>query len=469
MRLQFLGAAGQVTGSKYLLEIGGLRLLIDAGLFQERPYQSRNWDAPPFDPVHGIDAMLLTHAHLDHCGLLPRLVKLGFNRPVYTHAASAELTRLVMTDSARIQEEDVWFKKTRHGQEGRKSPHPYEPLYGQGDAQRAGELFRRVAYRQPLELNDHVTATFFDAAHVLGSAMIRLEESLPGQPTRSILFSGDLGGWDKPILHDPTLIPQADIVLMESTYGDRAHDDSLAVEDQLAQVINDTVARGGSVIIPTFAIERSQELMYHLSSLRKSSRIRNLMVFLDSPMAVDATGIFKHHPDCFDRQTLARIESNDSPLSFPGLVLCRSSEQSKAINQLTGSCIVLAGSGMCTGGRIKHHLLRHLPRETSTVLFVGYQSPGTLGREILDGAREVRLFGRTVPVYCDVRQIHGLSAHADQPALLRWLGGFAQPPQHLFLVHGEKTAAQTLAGVIQTRLGWSNVTIPDYRQTIDLS
>jgi len=474
MRLHFLGANRQVTGSRYLLEGVGKRILVDCGLFQERPFQQRNWAVPPFDPV-ALDAVLLTHAHLDHCGLLPRLVKAGYRGPVYVTAATRELAQLVLLDSAKLQAEDLALKRLRHGLEGRIAPHPYEPLYDEADARRAFALMRVVEYEHPLELGDGLTATYYDAGHILGSALLSVAGPGSDGPPRRLAFSGDLGLWDKPLVRDPALLDSADYVVMESTYGDQDHPHPRkpgeSVADVLAEVINQTVARAGNIVIPTFAIERAQEIVYHLGNLLRAGRIPHLLVFMDSPMAVDATYVFARHTDDLDEDTRARLAAGRSPFEFPGLVLCRSTAQSKSINRVRGSCVIMAGSGMCTGGRIKHHLARNIERPESTVLFVGYQARGTLGREILEGEREVRILGQRYTVRAAVCKVPGMSAHADRSTLLRWAGHFAEngrrPPRQLFLTHGEEAVSEGLAQTIRQQWGW-NVSVPAYGEVADL-
>ncbi len=465
MKLTFFGANRQVTGSRYCLEAAGRTVLIDCGLFQERPFLERNWKQCPVPP-QSIEAVLLTHAHLDHSGLLPRLVRHGFHGPIYTTGASAELAALVLHDSARLQQEDLEIKQARHQREGRLSPHPYEPLYTPDDAQRALGLFRRVAYDQPLKVDQALTVTWHDAGHILGSGLLEIVVR-EGERERHLVFSGDLGQWNTPIIKDPTLLTRADYVVMESTYGDKDHDGAGTIEEQLARVINETHARGGNLIVPTFAIERAQELVFYLGRLTRAGKIPHLMVFLDSPMAVDATDIFRRHPECFDPQIQALLKQQESPFTPPGVVFCRTTDQSKAINHLRGSAIIMAGSGMCTGGRIKHHLDHHLERPESTILFVGYQSQGTLGRQIMDGAREVRLFGRMRPVRAQVAQIHGMSAHAGRSDLLRWIGSLQAAPRQVFITHGEEEVSLALARELQQKFQW-NVLVPQYGQAAEL-
>jgi metallo-beta-lactamase family protein len=441
----FLGATGNVTGSRYLVEHGGRRVLVDCGLFQERKFRERNWAPFAVDP-QSIDAVVLTHAHLDHCGLLPKLVREGFAGPIYCTPATAEIAGIVIMDSARIQEEDAAFKRRRHEREKRKGPYPELPLYTEEDAERTLPLFRTVAYREPTDITKGISATFYEAGHILGSTMIRLR--LDGEG-RSLFFSGDIGQPDKPIIEDPTVFSDADYLIMESTYGDRNHEDPDEIEELLADAVNMTHKDGGNLLIPSFALERTQEVLYFLNRLLQAGRIPRLMVFVDSPMAINVTEVFKNHPELFDEQMQELMDAGRSPFGFSGLQMTRSVDQSKAINHIRGTSIIIAGSGMCTGGRIKHHLVHNISRKESTILFVGYQAEGTLGRVILSGAKEVRILGQTWRRRARIRRIRGFSAHADQTGLLRWLGDLQRPPRRLFLTHGEADAIQILSEKIQ--------------------
>ena len=474
--IRFLGAARNVTGSSYLVEHRGRRILVDCGLYQERKYRERNWAPFAVDP-DSIDAVLLTHAHLDHCGLLPKLAREGFSGPIYCTPATAEIARIVLLDSARIQEEDAEFKRRRHEQEGRKGPHPEEPLYTAEDAERTLPLLQTAGYDSPISVTGGISASFFEAGHILGSSMIRLQlegvaASAAGSGSRSgenrtIVFSGDIGQWDKPIIEDPTVFSESDYLVMESTYGDRTHEDPGEVEDLLAAAVNTTQRAGGNLLIPSFALERTQEVLYHLNRLLRSGRIPHLIVFVDSPMAISVTEVFKDHPELFDDAMQELMEEGHSPFSFSGLKMTRSVEQSKAINHIRGTSIIIAGSGMCTGGRIKHHLVHNIHRRESTILFVGYQAEGTLGRQILGGAREVRILGQTWRRKASIRKISGFSAHADQPALLHWLGALKRPPRRLFLTHGEADAIRVLAEKIEGAKGWKPVA-PEYGDQAEL-
>jgi len=458
-KLHFLGAAQNVTGSRYLIEANNVRFLVDCGLYQERKYIYRNWDPFPISP-NTLDAVLLTHAHLDHCGLLPKLVREGFRGRIVSTAATADITQIMLMDSAKIQEEDAEHKIKRHERERRKGPYPEVPLYTPADVKACCSLLSPVRYGEPVLIGNSVSATFHDAGHVLGSSMILVNISQNGEK-RSVLFSGDVGRWNKPILRDPTLFDEADYVLIESTYGDRLHEDSVSVTKQLAEVINSTVQARGNIVVPSFALERSQEVLYYMNKLLMERRIPRLMVFLDSPMAVSITDIFKKHPELYDSDMLELIRKGSSPFDFPGLTMVSKTDQSKAINNITGSTMIIAGSGMCTGGRIKHHLVTNISRPECTILFIGYQAIGTLGRLIVDGARKVRILGKEYPIRAKIAQINGFSAHADRDELFQWLSSLKRPPKQIFVVHGEPEAALQFADFLTERTGW-NISVPEY-------
>jgi metallo-beta-lactamase family protein len=464
--LTFLGAAKCVTGSRYLLDTGGSRVLVDCGLNQERDLAFRNWDPLPVPPDR-LDAVLLTHAHLDHCGLLPRLVKQGFRGEVFTTAPTAEIARIVMLDSARIQVEDVEHKRYRHEQRGHTPLRPPVPLYTEEDAEKAGRRMSVVDLGRVVRVAGGLEAEFFEAGHILGSTSIRVRIGA-GADARTILFSGDIGRWDKPFLNDPAPCDEADWVLIESTYGDRLHGSEDTIEAELRDILNAAIRAGGNVVIPSFAIERSQELLYYLNRLQRSRQVPPVPVYLDSPMATKVTEVFSHHPGYLDAEMRDLIARDASPFELASLVMARTAEESKAINAIRGTAVIIAGSGMCTGGRIKHHLVRNLPRRESTILFVGYQAAGTLGREILEGAKRVRVLGGQVPVRARVERIGGFSAHADRDELLRWASALRRTPKRAFVVHGEPDVAAVFSRTLAERTGWPTV-VPSAGESVGLS
>jgi metallo-beta-lactamase family protein len=464
--ITFLGAARSVTGSRYLLETGSARLLVDCGLHQERDQQSLNWDPLPV-PAERLDAVLLTHAHLDHCGLLPRLVKQGFRGTVFATGPTAEIAGIVMLDSARLQMEDVQHKLRRHEQRGHTPPRPPGPLYTEEDASKAAQRFSVVELGRTVSVAPGVEAEFFEAGHILGSASIRVRLGA-GSDARTVFFSGDIGRWDKPFLNDPAPCDGADWVLMESTYGDRLHGAEDAIEGEFRDILNGTIRAGGNLVIPSFAIERSQELLYYLNRLQRAKRVPLVPVYLDSPMATGVTEVFIHHLDYLDAEMRGLLERHESPFELPSLVATRSAEESKAINAIRGTAVIIAGSGMCTGGRIKHHLVRNLPRRESTILFVGYQAAGTLGRQILEGAKRVRVLGDSLPVRARVARIGGFSAHADRDELLRWAAALKRPPKRAFVVHGEPDVAEAFARTLAKRTGWPTA-VPSLHDAVTLA
>jgi len=465
IKLSFLGAAQNVTGSQYLIETNNVRLLVDCGLYQERELSGRNWS--PFSiPPESLDVVILTHAHLDHSGLLPKLVREGFNRPIYCTGATSEISRIMLLDSGKLQQEDAEFKRRRHEREGRKSPYPEIPLYTKDDAEAVSPLFSSVKYGEAVKISDGVEATLYDAGHVLGSSMVKLKVRRSGEE-RAILFSGDIGRWSKPILHDPTLLDEADYVITESTYGDRSLESPEEAANHLAEVINSAAKRGGNIVIPSFALERSQEILYYLNEFLLQGHIPHLTVFVDSPMAVGITEVFQNHPELFDPEMVQLLRQGKSPFDFPELNLVRTTDESKAIDHAIGSTIIIAGSGMCTGGRIKHHLVNNISREESTILFVGYQAVGTLGRQIIDGVKEVRILGQYYQVRAKIVQLNGFSAHADRDELVRWLSGLRKPPRRVFVTHGELNASQHLASLVRNSKGWETL-IPSYKDQVFL-
>ncbi len=466
MRLRFLGANRNVTGSRYCLETGRTKVLIDCGMVQEREFLSRNWDPCPV-PANKVDALVVTHAHMDHIGLIPKFVSEGFRGRVYATRPTVALAELMLADSAKIQAEDARYKQRRHEKEGRRGPHPTVPLYSAEEVGKAMRQFRGVDYRAAIEVADGVTVTWHDAGHILGSASLEVAVR-ESDRERTIIFSGDLGQHEKPLIDDPTYFRRADYVVMESTYGNRNHDRSGSIEEQLETIANATFARGGNLLIPVFAIERAQEMMFYFSRLVHHNRIPDVPIFLDSPMAYDATNIFRKFEDWLDEESRQFIAAKQPPLHFPGLRMMRTSEESKQINDVDTPCVIMAPAGMCTAGRIKHHLRNNLRRPESTILFVGYQAVGTLGRRLASGENEVRIHGRQYHVDARVEQILGLSGHADRRGLLDWLARFEKPPRQLFLTHGEEAEAMALQATIQERFGFE-VCVPSYGEQHSLN
>lgn len=443
--LRFFGAAGTVTGSKHLIRWDGGQVLLDCGLFQGlKELRLRNWAAPPFDP-RSLDAVVLSHAHLDHSGYLPLLVKLGFRGPIYCTAGTADLLRVLLPDSAHLMEEEANYAN-RHGYSKHQ---PALPLYGHEDVQQVFPLLRPQPYESSFGVASDVRATLRRAGHILGSSTVELQWTASG---RRLVFSGDLGRWGRPILRNPDLVAEADVLLIESTYGDRLH--AADARAHLARILSETAHRGGAVLIPAFAVGRVQELIWSIRQLEDAGEVPLLSVYIDSPMAIDVSEMYCRHPDDYNEGMAQAMREGRCPLCCRQFHLMRTVEQSKWLNARKGPMVIIAGSGMMTGGRILHHLRQRLADERNTVLLVGYQAPGTRGRSLLDGAPRLRMHGQDVPVRAQVEVIDGLSAHADQSEILRWLSGFRRAPEMTYLVHGEDGPARTLATVIQNRLGW---------------
>jgi metallo-beta-lactamase family protein len=465
-RLSFWGGVGTVTGSKYLVESGESRVLVDCGLFQGlRELRERNWEDPPFDPK-SLDAVVITHAHVDHTAYLPRLVALGYDRPVYCSKGTADLLKLLLPDSARLQEEEADYRNRK----GLTRHQPALPLYTEQHAREAIKLIRTCANTGgPTEVAQGVRASFHIAGHILGSSLVLLELDGAGSDKkgRRVLFSGDLGHYDQPIIRDPVAPPACDYMLVESTYGDRLHDP----EDPkvaLARVINEAAERGGPLLVPAFAVGRTQELLYHIRELEDEGRIPVLPVRVDSPMAAAATQIYSRNRDEHDEEYESVVEQQRHPLRTRSMVTASTREESKRLNEEKGTRVIISASGMMTGGRVLHHALRVLPDERATVLFVGYQAAGTTGRKILDGSRFVRIMKGDVPVRCHVERIGGLSAHADWQEVLRWLGPLKDTaPRRVFTTHGEPEAAAAMAGHIREHFGW-RVDAPQYGDVVEL-
>ena len=447
MKISFHGADRSVTGSCHMIECAGRKLLIDCGLYQgERELHEDNAEPFRFDPKT-IDFLLLTHAHLDHCGRIPLLSKRGFRGEIITTSATRELARLVMLDAAHLQEEEARIENRHRARRGHEGPE-IEPLYSVLDAMNSTEHFGRSAtYNERLELAPGIVVTFIEAGHILGSACVFLE-LLEGDKKRTVLFSGDLGNAQRPFLRSPATPPPADVVVMETTYGDRLHKALSPSVDELYEAINDTVKRGGNVIIPTFALERAQEILFCLQQGSEQQKLpRSMQVFVDSPMAISATEIFEHHPECYQPTVKELFAEGRDPFKPLNSHITRETSESIAINRITGGAVILAGSGMCTGGRVRHHLQHNLWRRESSIIFVGYAAHGTLARRIIDGARSVRIYGQEVQVKAAVHTISGFSAHADQAELLSWHRQTGQP-EKTFLVHGDEEVMRTFASLL---------------------
>ncbi|MGA9771860.1 MAG: MBL fold metallo-hydrolase [Blastocatellia bacterium] len=460
--LQFLGATGTVTGSKYLLEVGGNRAIIDCGLFQGfKELRQRNWEPLTVNPA-SIGWALVTHAHIDHTGYLPRLVRDGFTGPIFATTATASLMKIMLPDSARLQEEDAEYANRK----GFSKHNPALPLYTERDAEDALRHVRPVQYNQDVRLSKFINARFIPAGHILGSSFIHLDITEPEREPFTILFSGDVGRYDEPILNDPAPIDEADYLLVESTYGDRLHESS-DPKTRLAEIINATAERGGKIIIPAFAVGRTQLLVYYLRELEDEGRIPVLPVAVDSPMGAEATRIYSRHKEDhdLDMQRLQNLKRN--PLATRNFHLVQGRGGSKALATEKGPAIIVSASGMATGGRVLHHLARFLPDPASTVVFVGYQGAGTRGRRLQDGEKEIKIHGQFVQVNAHIESIGSLSAHADSAELLRWLGGFKRPPRTTFIIHGEPDSSAALRNKIVKDLGW-NVVIPTYKEVVEL-
>jgi metallo-beta-lactamase family protein len=462
-KITFLGAAGTVTGSKYLVEAEGKRLLVDCGLFQgSNELEQRNWNNPPVDPAM-IDWVILTHAHIDHTGYVPRLVHLGYRGPFYSNAATNELCQLLLPDSAHLQEEDAQYIAKK----GYSQHKPPLPLYTVAEAQAALKQFSEIPRAAPFTISPQFSVMPHDAGHILGSSWLELTVTENGKQIL-VVFSGDIGRYNQPILKDPEPPSRADYLLCESTYGDRDHPTG-SVADELASVINDTVKRGGVIVIPAFAVDRTQMLMYYLRELVDQKRIPVLPVYVDSPMAINVTDLYVRHPEDHDSDYINEERHGlGDPLNMKLVHLTRTVDDSKRINNVTTPCIIVSASGMATGGRVLHHLAQRLPDPRNTVLLVGYQAQGTKGQALQDGAKFISLFGQQVPVRAQVVSMGQLSAHAGKSELLRWLSGFTAPPRQTFLVHGEPVALNSLRDAVTAQFKWP-VTIPAYLQTFDLS
>ncbi len=467
MEVQFWGAAREVPGSMHLLKVGGRRILLDCGLYQGRRKHAfeRNKNFP-FEPS-SIDAVVLSHAHIDHCGNLPTLVKGGFNGRIYATPATRDLCRHMLVDSAHIQKSDVRYVNRRRKRQGKR---PFEPLYLIGDARKALARFRPVHYGRVFEPAPGVRATFIDAGHILGSASVVLDLTEDGR-TRRLVFSGDIGRKGLPILRDPQTATGADYVIMESTYGDREHEPPSRARDYLRECAESTCASGGKLLVPAFALGRTQEVVYRLNQLWEDRELPAMDVFVDSPLAINVTEVYSAHPECYDREMLKTMatDADGDPLGFRRLRYVRAADESKALNTRKGPAIIIAASGMCEGGRILHHLRNHLGKRSTTVLFVGYQAQHTLGRRLLEGNREVKVFGAPVEVRARVERADAYSAHADRTGLLAWAEAVRDRGQvvRYFLVHGEVDSAMALAEDLRSA-GTAEVEVPERGSVFEL-
>lgn len=446
--VQFLGAAGTVTGSAHLVRAGGHTVLLDCGLFQGlKELRLRNWRDFPVDPA-AIDAVVVSHAHVDHTGRLPLLVRQGFRGRLYCTAATRGLVEIMLPDAAHLQEEEA----ERANRRGYSKHHPALPLYTAADAEAVMPLLTPRPYGTAFPVVPGIEARFRRVGHILGAASVEL--AIGGEQPVRVAFSGDLGRYDRPILRDPEPIPAADVLLCESTYGDRVHAPPADAEEDLARIVRDGAARGGAILVPAFALGRTQELLWMLQELEEAKRIPSLPVYVDSPLAIEVTGLYGRHPEDHDTEMNERVRLNGSAWHGKRVRLVHSAGESKALNRVRGPIIIISASGMATGGRILHHLTQRLPDPRTTVLLVGFQAAGTRGRALKEGATALRMFGQQVPVRAVVECIDALSAHAGQDEILRWLDGFERPPRVTYLVHGEPEAATALEGLVRAR-GWT--------------
>ena len=459
MKVEFLGGVRTVTGSATLFEKGALKWLVDCGMFQGgKEIEKNNDHTGPYHP-RDLSYILLTHAHIDHSGLIPKLVRDGFRGKVVCTKATLDLCEVLLKDSGHIQEmEAEWQnrKRRRSGKEGTS------PLYTVKDAERSLRYFFPVPYNEIISLDNGLKVRFQDAGHILGSAIIELWIG-EGGVEKKLVFSGDLGNSGQPIVRDPAWVREADLLWLESTYGNRLHKSREATVEELLKVVQEAITHQAKVIIPAFAVERTQDIIYTLSQFMRQGRIPSLPVYIDSPLAISATEIFKRNADCFDQETEAILLRGESPLDLPEIIYTRTTEESKAINESEGPGIIIAGSGMCDAGRIKHHLKHHLWRKDSHIVFIGYQGEGTIGRRIVDGAESIRLFGEWVAIKAHIHTLGGFSAHADQKGLLGWLSHFENRELEVIINHGEEKISMEFAKTIQERFDFK-ISIPRRRE-----
>ena len=470
MNIRFMGAVKGVTGSCHLIEYGGKRLLLDCGMFQGRD-EKLNLQELDFDPTT-IDYLLLSHSHIDHSGRIPLLVKQGFEGTIYCSKATFDLCEIMLLDSAHIQEMEAEWENRKAKRAGKPA---VEPLYTKDDANESLDYFYPILYGQIIRVDDHLTIRFNDAGHVLGSSIIEMWIKKDDEVIK-IVYSGDLGTKDKPILNDPSIIESADYVIMEATYGNRVHEDARVREETLINIILKTVLRGGTVVIPSFAVGRTQEIIYELNKYYDShlaafgtttNLLEKIPVYVDSPLATKATQVFHRNAGVFDEEAKDLLKKGDNPLSFSNLHFVQNAEESKKLNFSDEPKIIISSSGMCEAGRIKHHLKHNLWKRNSSIVFVGYQAEGTLGRRIRDGAKTVKIFGEEIYVNAEVYNVEGFSGHADKNGLMNWLKGFREKPCRLFIVHGEGEAKEDFAREVRSQLGIECI-IPEYNEVYEI-
>ena len=459
--IQFLGAAGTVSGSKFLVDTGETRFFVDYGMFQgPKRLRLLNWEKPPVAP-DSVDHVLLTHAHLDHAGMLPALVRDGFRGNIWTTPVTTELCEISLLDSAHLQEEDARFANKMSFSKHK----PALPLFTTADAEKAIRQLKAVEYETPTVISEDTSVRFIDAGHILGSAIV--EVTGRGQAPLRIVFSGDLGRYDTLILRDPAAVEEADYLLVESTYGNRVHPPEEPV-DELAAIINDTARRGGMTVIPAFAVGRTQTLLYLLRDMKERRAIPDLPIFVDSPMARRVTNVFCRHVEDFDEEARAIFrKTGECPILSSNMEFVHTKDESQKINDIRYPAIIVSASGMATGGRVLHHLKYRLPDPRNSIIFVGYQGVGTRGQLLRDGARSIKIHGEDVPVRARIHNIEAFSGHADYEEILRWLGKFRKPPKTTFIVHGEEESSRGLAAEIEKKLGWKTY-IPEYLESCKL-
>ena len=474
MKITFLGATKTVTGSNFLVEGAGKKFLVDCGMYQGSAVDELENSAPFLYDVHDIDFMLLTHAHIDHSGRIPKLYNEGYRNPIYATKATCDLCSIMLPDSGHIQEMEIEWKNRKRLRKGEKA---LPPLYTAEEAAKSLEIFKPVEYDKLIEIDENIHVRYNDAGHMLGSAIIEVWINEDGEQ-KKVVFTGDIGNNDIPLLSSPTMIDDTDFLVMESTYGNRLHIRNDEKAELFLKIVYETLEKNGTVVIPSFAVGRTQEILYELNKIKDTKhseefykafqKLMTVPVYVDSPLAISATEVFRENMDLFDDETKALIQSGDNPLDFPGLQFTRTADESKELNEKNESAIIISASGMCEVGRIKHHLKHNLWNPNSTILFVGYQAPGTLGRKLVDGEKKVKIFGEDIAVNARIEYIEGYSGHADQEWLMNFVYSFLKKPKHIFLVHGEPEGQLVLKEKLENEAHIS-VTIPSFGESYDLS